>query len=89
MAIDKARTDSTSEIAALTLLPGMRVELTGTPTAVTLRSRTGKIVRADEDDDDYVIVALDTPAQYRHANGEVEELPEIAVMTDNLRYDSH
>jgi len=66
------------------LVPGLRVELTGTPTAVTLRSRTGKVVREDEDDD-YVIVQLDTPALYRHANGEVEELPEIVVMTENLR----
>ncbi len=63
----------------------MRVELTDTPTAVTLRSRTGRIARRDDDDDDYVIVALDSPAQYHHANGEVEDLPEIAVMTDNLR----
>lgn len=67
------------------LVPGMRVELTGTPTAVMLRSRTGRIARPDDDDDDYVIVALDSPADYYHANGEVEELPEIAVMTDNLR----
>lgn len=71
-------------ISLLHLLPGMRVELTGTPTAVTLRGHTGKIVREDEDDE-YVIVELDVPAQYRHANGDVEELPEIVVMTDNLR----
>ena len=66
------------------VLPGMHVELTGTPTAVTLRSRTGRVVRDDEDED-YVIVALNIPAQYRHANGAVEDLPEIAVLTDNLR----
>lgn len=64
--------------------PGMRVELTGKPTAVTLRGRTGTVVREDEDED-YVIVKLDTPALYRHFNGEVEELPEIVVMIDNLR----
>ncbi|MGI8857835.1 MAG: hypothetical protein ACR2JW_19025 [Thermomicrobiales bacterium] len=64
--------------------PGMRVELTGTPTPVILRGRTGTVVREDIYDD-YVIVALDTPAHYRYANGEVKELPEIAVMIDNLR----
>lgn len=64
--------------------PGTRVELTGSPTAVTLRSRTGRIVREDAEDDDYLIVRLDTPALYHHANGETEELSEIAVMSDNL-----
>ncbi len=81
---DNMKKPNRKPISLLHLQPGMRVELTGTPTAVTLRGRTGKIVREDEDDD-YVIVALDIPAQYRHANGEVEELPEIVVMTDNLR----
>jgi len=64
--------------------PGIRVELTGAPTAVTLRGRTGTVVREDEDEG-YVIVNLDTPALYRHFNGQVEELPEVRVMTDNLR----
>ncbi|MGI8855142.1 MAG: hypothetical protein ACR2JW_05280 [Thermomicrobiales bacterium] len=68
--------------------PGMRVELTGKPTAVTLRGRTGTVVREDEDED-YVIVELDIPALYRHFNGEVEELPEIVVMVDNLRVLGH
>ena len=72
-------------IEAPELVPGTRVELAVKPTAVTLRGRTGTIVREDEDDRDYVIVRLDTPALYRHLNGEVEELPEIVVMTDNLR----
>ena len=73
-----------SDAPAVNVQPGMRVELTGTPTAVTLRGRRGTVVREDEDED-YVIVALDTPALYRHMNGEVEELPEIVVMIDNLR----
>ena len=73
-----------SGVPVRTVLPGMHVELTGTPTAVILRSRTGRVVREDEDED-YVIVALDVPAQYRHASGEVEDLSEIAVLTDNLR----
>ncbi|MHB8647445.1 MAG: hypothetical protein ACYDAR_16805 [Thermomicrobiales bacterium] len=76
--------DTLASVAVPNVLLGMHVELTGTPTAVTLRSRTGRVVRTDEDED-YVIVALDIPAQYHHANGEVEDLPEIAVMTDNLR----
>lgn len=79
-----AGNDTRSGTPIRSVLPGMHVELTGTPTAVTLRSRTGRVVRED-DDEDYVIVALDIPAQYRHANGEVEDLPEIAVLTDNLR----
>ncbi len=61
----------------------MRVMLTGTPTGVSLRTRTGTVVRNDEYDE-YVIVRLDMPARYRLANGEVEDLPEIAVMADNL-----
>jgi len=73
-----------SNALTINMQPGMRVELTGNPTAVTLRGRTGTVVREDEDED-YVIVELDTPALYRHINGEVEELPEIVVMTDNLR----
>jgi hypothetical protein len=72
----------------INIQPGMRVELTGTPTAVTLRGRTGIVVREDEDED-YVIVKLDTPALYRRLNGEVEELPEIVVMVDNLRDIGH
>lgn len=70
--------------ATVDVRPGMRVELTGKPTAVTLRGRTGTVVREDEDED-YVVVELDTPALYRHLNGKVEELPEIVVMVDNLR----
>ncbi len=65
------------------LQPGVRVALQFAPTSVTLRSRTGVIVRQDEFDD-YFIVRLDLPARYRHAGGEIEELSEIAVMTDNL-----
>ncbi len=82
--VNRMRKPNGRPIGLLHLLPGTRVELTGTPTAVTLRGRTGKIVREDEDDE-YVIVELDIPAQYHHANGDVEELPEIVVMTDNLR----
>ena len=77
--------DGVRNLSTLVLMPGMRVELTSSPTAVTLRSRTGRIARQDDQDDDYVIVALDNPAQYHHANGEVEDLPEIVVMADNLR----
>lgn len=73
-----------SNVLTVNVQPGMRVELTGNPTAVTLRGRMGTVVREDEDED-YVIVELDTPALYRHINGEVEELPEIVVRTDNLR----
>lgn len=73
-----------SNAPTINVQPGMRVELTGHPTAVTLRGRNGTVVREDEDED-YVIVRLDTPALYRHFNGEVEELPEIVVLTDNLR----
>lgn len=65
--------------------PGTRVELAVKPTAVTLRGRTGTIVREDEDGRDYVVVRLDIPAVYHHFNGEDEELPEIVVMMDNLR----
>ncbi len=73
-----------SSTPTINVQPGMRVELTSHPTAVTLRVRTGTVVREDEDED-YVIVRLDTPALYRHFNGEVEELPEIVVMVDSLR----
>lgn len=73
-----------SSAPTVNVQPGMRVELTGTPSAAILRGRTGTVVREDIYDD-YVIVALDTPALYRLANGEVKDLPEIAVMVDNLR----
>ena len=66
------------------LQPGMAVALTGAPTAVTLRTRMGTIVRRDEYDD-YVVVRLAIPAIYHHANDETEELSEIVVMADNLR----
>jgi hypothetical protein len=81
--------DMQTDTQNLAMMPGTRVELTGRPTAVTLRGRTGRIVREDDDDRDYVIVRLDTPALYHHFNGEVEELPEIVVMTDNLRALGH
>lgn len=90
MAEDKAHADEFAaegerpRVPVPNILLGMHVELTGMPTAVTLRSHTGRVVREDEDED-YVIVALDILAQYHHANGEIEDLLEIAVMADNLR----
>ena len=63
--------------------PGQRVQLLGNPIAVTLKGRTGTIVRPDIWDG-YYIVHLDMPALYHAANGEVEILPDIRVAADNL-----
>ena len=64
------------------LQPGTRVRLRAPSPVLTLRSNTGTIIRAD-DDLDYYVVRLDTPA-LSHCGEQLEELCEIVEDLDNL-----
>ena len=64
------------------LQPGTRVRLRAPSPVLTLRSSTGTIIRAD-DDLDYYVVRLDTPA-LSHCGEQLEELCEIVEDLDNL-----
>ncbi|MHB8645985.1 MAG: hypothetical protein ACYDAR_09390 [Thermomicrobiales bacterium] len=63
--------------------PGARVRIHGKPVGVTLKSRTGTIVKADEWDG-YYIIHLDIPAIYHCADGRTESIREIREAGDNL-----
>lgn len=65
------------------LNPGTHVRLRGDVVGVTLRSPDGRVVRPDVYDG-YVVVHLDTPALFQHADGTSEELAEIVEAIDNL-----
>jgi hypothetical protein len=69
--------------AGQSLAPGTRVRVLGKPNAVELTTTTGVIARPG-DYDGYYIVRLDSPAQYLHADGHTEALPEIEEYWDNL-----
>lgn len=64
------------------LQPGTRVRLRAPSPVLTLRSSTGTIIRAD-DDLDYYVVRLNTPALSR-CGEPLEELREIVEDLDNL-----
>ncbi|MDQ6833251.1 MAG: hypothetical protein M3008_07620 [Chloroflexota bacterium] len=63
--------------------PGVRVSIRGTPVGVTLTSKTGAIVKADEWDG-YYIVHLDVPALYHCADGRTESIQDVREAGDNL-----
>lgn len=63
--------------------PGTRVRLRSSSHALALASDTGTVTRPDEWEG-YFVIRLDQPAQYRHADGRTETLPEIVELADNL-----
>lgn len=63
---------------------GTRVRVIGDPISMHLRSYTGHIVGPAPEWDGYLIVHLDLPGVYFHANGEHEDLYEIREYYDNL-----
>jgi hypothetical protein len=70
-------------IGKISLRPGDRVRLRSAPAQTDLQGDPGSVVRRDEWAG-YYIVRLDRPALYHHADGRVEELPEICEAADNL-----
>lgn len=65
------------------LREGTRVRLRAPTWGLTLRSDTGRVVCADEDDG-YYVVRLDQPASYDHGTGQPVELVEIVEASDNM-----
>ncbi len=63
--------------------PGVRVSIRGKPLGVTLNSRTGTIIKADEWDG-YYIIHLDIPAIYHCADGRTESIEDLREAGDNL-----
>jgi hypothetical protein len=66
-----------------TIAIGTHVRLRDHPVGVRLRSFGGMIARLDEPDG-YLVVRLDEPAIYFHAEGTTENLAEIVEARDNL-----
>jgi hypothetical protein len=66
-----------------TIAIGTRVLLRDHPIGLRLRSFGGTIARPDEPDG-YLVVRLDEPAIYFHADGTTENLTEIVEARDNL-----
>ena len=66
-----------------TIAPNTRVRLRGAPIALTLRTSDGVVVGPDRWAG-FVIVRLDEPAIYHHADGRLEDLPEIREFVENL-----
>jgi hypothetical protein len=66
-----------------TIAPNTRVRLRGKPIALTLRTPDGVVVGPDRWAG-FVIVRLDEPAIYHHADGRLEDLPEIREFVENL-----
>ena len=62
---------------------GMRVRLRAPSWGLTLRSETGRVVRATEDNG-YYVVRLDHPALYDHGTGQPDELLEVIEASDNM-----
>jgi hypothetical protein len=63
---------------------GTHVLLRDHPIGVRLRAFGGTVARPDAEYDGYVIIRLDEPATYFHADGSTEELAEIVEAIDNL-----
>jgi hypothetical protein len=66
-----------------TIAIGTRVRLRDHPIGVRLRSFGGTIARRD-DSDGYLVVRLDEPAIYFHADGTTKNLTEIVEARDNI-----
>lgn len=75
--------DTETIIDDANLTPGARVRIHGTPIGVTLKSKTGTVVKADEWDG-YYIIRLDVPAHCHCVDGRTELIQEIREAGDNL-----
>lgn len=81
--IDANRGDAYEHYAFPILHEGDRVRLRAPAWGLTLRADTGTVIRASEDEGEYVI-RLDAPALYDHGIGEPVELSEVVEASDNV-----